>query len=116
MVMSVFTLPSYDFVFKIIKDTFAPQKDIRHNTVKEKYLLVKEHDRVGRMADTQEYRNFSFPKHRFSDELLEELQEVAPSIVHICDDEILIDHLYMERRMVPLNLYIETATEVDIYH
>ncbi|MDV5171665.1 bifunctional isocitrate dehydrogenase kinase/phosphatase [Photobacterium rosenbergii] len=116
MVMSVFTLPSYGFVFKIIKDKFAPQKEISHAVVKEKYRLVKEHDRVGRMADTQEYRNFSFDRHRFSDELLEELLKVAPSIVKVTEQQILIKHLYIERRMIPFNLYIEQANDDDLRH
>ena len=116
MVMSVFTLPSYGFVFKIIKDKFAPQKEISHAVVKQKYRLVKEHDRVGRMADTQEYRNFTFDRHRFSDELLEELLKVAPSIVKVTEKEILIKHLYIERRMIPFNLYIEQANDDDLRH
>lgn len=114
MVMTVFTLPSYDFVFKIIKDKFAPPKDVTHKVVKEKYRLVKEHDRVGRMADTLEYRNFTFSKNRFSDELLEELLEVAPSIVKVHGKEVFIKHLYMERRMTPLNIYMDTANEDDL--
>ena len=114
MVMSVFTLPSYDFVFKIIKDKFAPQKDISPHVVKQKYQLVKEHDRVGRMADTQEYRHFSFPRHRFSDELIHELLTIAPSIVTVTDDDVIIEHLYMERRMIPFNIYIETANDADL--
>ncbi|WP_413112998.1 bifunctional isocitrate dehydrogenase kinase/phosphatase [Thaumasiovibrio sp. DFM-14] len=113
MVMSVFTLPSYGFVFKIIKDKFAPQKAITHETVKQKYKLVKEHDRIGRMADTLEYRNFVFDRHRFSQSLLDELLQVAPSIIDISDDKVLIKHLYMERRMTPLNLYLETASEEE---
>ncbi|GAL05947.1 isocitrate dehydrogenase phosphatase/kinase [Photobacterium aphoticum] len=116
MVMSVFTLPSYDFVFKIIKDKFAPQKDISHAVVREKYRLVKEHDRVGRMADTQEYRNFAFDRHRFSDELLEELQAVAPSNLDVTDEYVIIKHLYTERRMIPFNLYIEQANDDDLRH
>ncbi|PSW04233.1 bifunctional isocitrate dehydrogenase kinase/phosphatase [Photobacterium lipolyticum] len=116
MVMSVFTLPSYDFVFKIIKDKFAPQKAISHATVREKYQLVKEHDRVGRMADTQEYRNFTFERHRFSDELLAELLDVAPSIIKVTRDKIIIKHLYMERRMIPLNIYIEQANDDELRH
>jgi len=116
MVMSVFTLPSYDFVFKIIKDKFAPQKAISHATVREKYKLVKEHDRVGRMADTQEYRNFTFERSRFSEELLEELLEVAPSIISVTGDQIIIKHLYTERRMIPFNIYVEQANEQDLRH
>nr|WP_086940519.1 bifunctional isocitrate dehydrogenase kinase/phosphatase [Thaumasiovibrio occultus] len=113
MVMAVFTLPSYGFVFKLIKDKFAPQKAMTHEMVKEKYKLVKEHDRVGRMADTLEYRNFVFDRARFSEALLEELLEVAPSIMKVTKDKVLIKHLYMERRMTPLNLYLERASDAD---
>ncbi len=109
MVMSVFTLPSYGFVFKIIKDKFAPQKQMTHAQVREKYRLVKEHDRVGRMADTQEYRHFIFPRQRFSDALIDELLAVAPSCITVTDSEVRIRHLYMERRMIPLNIYLEQA-------
>lgn len=68
------------------------------------------------MADTQEYRNFTFDRHRFSDELLEELLNVAPSIVKVTEKEILIKHLYIERRMIPFNLYIEQANDDDLRH
>ncbi len=115
MVMSVFTLPSYGFVFKIIKDKFAPQKETTPELVKEKYQLVKEHDRVGRMADTLEYRHFVFPRVRFSDELIEELLKVAPSNIKITRHEIHIKHLYMERRMIPLNIYLEQADDEALY-
>lgn len=114
MVMTVFTMPSYGFVFKIIKDKFAPQKEISHADVKEKYQLVKEHDRVGRMADTHEYRHFVFPLNRFSEDLLNELLEVAPSKIKLTKNEVRIEHLYMERRMIPLNIYLMQANEVDL--
>ncbi|ATF09776.1 Isocitrate dehydrogenase phosphatase /kinase [Candidatus Enterovibrio altilux] len=111
MVMSVFTLPSYGFVFKIIKDKFAPQKNITHAVVREKYQLVKEHDRVGRMADTLDYRNFIFPRDRFSTELIQELLAVAPSLIKLTNKKVHISHLYMERRMIPLNIYLKYANE-----
>ena len=113
MVMSVFTLPSYHVVFKLIKDNFDPPKNTTHEKVKEQYKLVKEHDRVGRMADTHEFTDFVFPKDRFSPELLEELQTVAPSIVEVIGNEVRIKHLYTERKMIPLNIYLETANEDD---
>lgn len=114
MVMSVFTLPSYEIVFKIIKDKFDPPKDMSRETVREKYRLVSRHDRVGRMADTQEYNHFRFPLARFSAELLAELQKVAPSQLRIEDDELVIAHLYTERKMVPLNLYLNNASDEQI--
>ena len=114
MVMSVFTLPSYPYVFKIIKDKFSPSKKMTKKEVKAKYQLVKLHDRVGRMADTMEYSEVAFPKSRFSEALLAELQLVAPSIIRFEEDLIIIEHLYIERRMTPLNLYLAQATDKEI--
>ncbi|MCZ6887082.1 MAG: bifunctional isocitrate dehydrogenase kinase/phosphatase [Gammaproteobacteria bacterium] len=114
MVMSVFMLPSYQTVFKVIMDKFAPQKDITRAAVREKYVVVKTHDRVGRMADTQEFSNMSFPRDRFSTDLIEELQTVAPSAIRLTADRVIIGHLYTERLMTPLNLYIETASASEI--
>ena len=114
MVMSVFTLPSYPYVFKIIKDKFSPSKNMTKQDVKGKYRLVKLHDRVGRMADTMEYSEVAFPKDRFSDELLEELNKVASSIIRYEGDLIIIAHLYIERRMVPLNLFLADATDDEL--
>jgi isocitrate dehydrogenase kinase/phosphatase len=109
LVMVVFALPSFPYVFKVIKDFFPPPKETTRAIVKEKYLLVKNHDRVGRMADTLEYSNVAFPRARFSSELLAELKEVAPSIVEEEGDEIIIKHLYIERRMTPLNIWLAEA-------
>lgn len=114
MVMSVFTLPSYPYVFKIIKDKFSPSKNMTRADVKGKYRLVKLHDRVGRMADTMEYSEVAFPKDRFSDEVLDELHKVAPSLIRYEDDLLIIKHLYIERRMVPLNLYLAKASDEEI--
>ncbi len=111
MVMSVFTLPSLDIVFKIIKDHFDPPKEINKARVKDRYFLVKTHDRVGRMADTQEFSNLVLPRERFSDELLTELQQLAADSVVVDGDQVLIRHLYTERRMIPLNLYIQDAED-----
>jgi isocitrate dehydrogenase kinase/phosphatase len=105
LVMAVFTLPSFPYVFKIIKD--RRKKDMSREFIERQYHLVKVHDRVGRMADTWEYSNVPFPRARFDSELLAELREVAPSIIEEDGESIVIRHLYIERRMVPLNLYIE---------
>jgi isocitrate dehydrogenase kinase/phosphatase len=105
----VFELPSFPYVFKAIKDWYPPPKDTTRARVKEKYLLVKHHDRVGRMADTLEYSDVAFPLSRFSEELLAELQRFAPSLVEIEGDRIVIKHLYIERRMTPLNIFLQDA-------
>jgi len=109
LVMLVFELPSFPYVFKVIKDFYPPPKDTTRGQIKEKYLLVKHHDRVGRMADTLEYSDVAFPLHRFSEELLAELHQHAPSLVEIEGERIIVKHLYIERRMVPLNMYLAEA-------
>jgi isocitrate dehydrogenase kinase/phosphatase len=111
LVMSVFTLPSYPYVFKVIKDVIAPPKEVTRQLVKEKYWLVKHHDRVGRMADTLEYSDVAFPRKRFSAELLDELRRLAPSLIDEEGDTIVIKHMYIERRMMPLNIFLDRADE-----
>ncbi|MDN0081553.1 bifunctional isocitrate dehydrogenase kinase/phosphatase [Crenobacter sp. SG2305] len=106
LVMLVFTLPSYPYVFKLIKDVFGGPKETDHATVMRKYQLVKRHDRVGRMADTLEFSNVAFPKARFTAELLAELRAQVPSLLEEDEERIVIRHLYIERRMKPLNLYL----------
>ncbi|PAX15530.1 bifunctional isocitrate dehydrogenase kinase/phosphatase [Vandammella animalimorsus] len=113
MVMLVFDLPSFPYVFKLIKDYYPPQKETTREQIKGKYRLVKQHDRVGRMADTMEYSEVAFPRARFEDELIEEIQKFAPSQLEISDRdgdgniEVILKHLYIERRMIPLNIYLQ---------
>ncbi len=111
LVMVVFALPSFPYVFKVIKDSFPPPKETTKELVKEKYTLVKNHDRVGRMADTLEYSDVAFPRARFDDELLAELKSVAPSIVEEDGEQVIIKHLYIERRMTPLNIWLTKAEQ-----
>jgi len=120
MVMLVFDQPSFPFVFKVIKDFYPPQKDTTREQIQGKYLLVKQHDRVGRMADTLEYSNVAFPRERFEDELIEEIQKFAPSQIEINirpdngRQEVVIKHAYIERRMIPLNIYLQESFDVGL--
>ncbi|EJM0146745.1 bifunctional isocitrate dehydrogenase kinase/phosphatase [Escherichia coli] len=107
MVMLVFTLPGFDRVFKVIKDKFAPQKEMSAAHVRACYQLVKEHDRVGRMADTQEFENFVLEKRHISPALMELLLQEAAEKITDLGEQIVIRHLYIERRMVPLNIWLE---------
>jgi len=115
MVMLVFDLPSFPYVFKLIKDWYPPPKDTTREQISAKYLLVKQHDRVGRMADTLEYSLVAFPRERFDDALIDEIRKFAPSQLEISDrdgdgrSEVIIQHLYIERRMIPLNIYLQEA-------
>jgi len=109
LVMLVFALPSFPYVFKVIKDSFPPPKETTKELIKEKYQLVKNHDRVGRMADTLEYSDVAFPRNRITESLLEEIRQFAPSVLEVTEKEVVIKHLYIERRMVPLNIWISEA-------
>ncbi|MBX3586072.1 MAG: bifunctional isocitrate dehydrogenase kinase/phosphatase [Ramlibacter sp.] len=115
MVMLVFDLPSFPYVFKLIKDFYPPQKDTTREQIQGKYLLVKQHDRVGRMADTLEYSEVAFPRARFDEALIDEIRQFAPSQLEISDrdgdgeEEVILKHVYIERRMIPLNIYLQEA-------
>ncbi|MBU2965166.1 bifunctional isocitrate dehydrogenase kinase/phosphatase [Amphritea sp. 2_MG-2023] len=113
MVMTVFTLPSYPVVFKVIKDSFSSSKQITRHGVIAKYQLVKRHDRAGRMADTQEFINLTLPLKRFSDDLLAELLNVATSSIEVVGDQVVIKHMWTERRMIPLNIYLDEMLRQD---
>ncbi len=113
MVMTVFTLPSLNLVFKLIKDHFEPPKSMTRQEVREKYKLVSLHDRVGRMADTHEFEYLSIPLHRIGQELLQELRNTVNSLIEITDDNLIIKHLYTERKMIPLNLYLESCSQEE---
>ena len=122
MVMLVFDLPSFPYVFKIIKDFYPPPKETTREQIRDKYQLVRQHDRVGRMADTMEYREVAFPLDRFEPALLEELQKYAPSQIEFSDrngdgvPEVVIKHLYIEKRMIPLNMYLQEAFDMGLEH
>ncbi|MEO0776466.1 MAG: bifunctional isocitrate dehydrogenase kinase/phosphatase [Bacteroidota bacterium] len=113
MVMVVFTLPSYNMVFKVIKDRFEAPKNITEEEVKEKYHLVSRHDRVGRMTDSHMFEHLVFDVRRFSEELLADLREHTASRISIKGNQLTINHLYVEKRMTPLNLYLETASDEE---
>ncbi|HEY6642429.1 bifunctional isocitrate dehydrogenase kinase/phosphatase [Povalibacter sp.] len=113
LVMICFTLPSFDVVFKIIRDRFAYPKNVLREEVLQKYEMVFKHDRAGRLVDAQEFKRLKFPRARFSEAVSEELRTEAANTVHFEDGEIVIDHIYIERRMTPLNLYIRNATREE---
>jgi isocitrate dehydrogenase kinase/phosphatase len=116
LVMLVFTLPSFPYVFKLIKDQFPPPKDTTRAQIQAKYQLVKRHDRAGRMADTLEYSSVALPLARLDDALLRELEKEAPSMLEYDGDRLVIRHLYIERRMTPLNLYLQNGSDAQIAH
>ena len=116
MVMAVFTLPSYPYVFKVIRDRFKPPKKVTRQEVLNTYQLVKQHDRVGRMSDILEYSHVALPRDRFADDLLDELHETCNNSVSHEGGQVVIKHLYIERRMIPLNIAVNGANDAMIDH
>jgi len=114
MVMFVFTLPSYDVVFKLIKDRFDYPKENTRADVMRRYRLVFEHDRAGRLIEAHEFEHLRIPRNRFDPALLADLLRDASSIVRLNDDDVVIAHTYVERRIRPLNLFLFEANEAAI--
>ncbi len=117
MVMTVFTLPSFPFVFKLIRDRFDAPKDLERAQVVAQYRFVKLHDRAGRMADTLEFSDVALPIWRFSAELLAELEAKAPKMLERDGDHLVIKHVYIERRLTPLDVHLAQAkNEEQVRH
>jgi len=113
LVMVVFTLPSYDLVFKIIRDRFGYPKTVTREEVIEKYRMVSKHDRAGRLIDTQNFLNLEFPIDRFAKPLLDELLAETAGSVEVHGNMLTIKHVYIERRVRPLNLYIREVNQQE---
>ena len=116
MVMTVFTFPMFPYVFKVINDNFAPPKMTTKQQVRDKYFFVKNHCKVGRMADTWEFSNVAFPIRDLDEDLLEELKNKVGSSISIEGDLLIVKHLYMENKMTPLNIYMQNANEQELEH
>jgi isocitrate dehydrogenase kinase/phosphatase len=109
MVMAVFTLPAFSLVFKIIKDSFGAPKNTTRQAVMDKYHFVFVRDRVGRLADAQEFEHLEFPRRCFPEELLAYLLSVAATTVRVAGDRVIVRHVYTERRVTPLNIFLRDA-------
>ncbi|MEJ2003878.1 MAG: bifunctional isocitrate dehydrogenase kinase/phosphatase [Cyclobacteriaceae bacterium] len=114
MVMMVFTSEDYPMVFKLIKDKIAYPKETTPGKVLDKYKLVARQDRVGRLADTQLFRYWKFPKDAFAPALLDEIIDAAGSSAEIAGDQVILQRLFTERKMIPLNLYLTNASKQDV--
>jgi len=109
MVMIVFTLPGYDAVFKVIRDRFPYPKQTTRRQVMSKYRLVFRHDRAGRLIDAHEFEHMRFSKTRFDEDLLAELEAQAAKSITIDGDQVTLHHVYVERKVVPLDIYLRES-------
>ncbi len=113
LVMIVFDMPGYDDVFKVIRDGFPPPKRTTRRAVMDKYRLVFQHDRAGRLMDVQDFQHLAFHRERFSEPLLAELLSEAAGTVRLEGDSVIISHVYVERRVVPLDIYVREASRTS---
>jgi isocitrate dehydrogenase kinase/phosphatase len=109
LVMIVFTLPSHDLVFKVIRDRFGAPKTSTREDVIERYQFVFRHDRAGRLVDAQEFKRLRLPRARFMPALADELLNEASESCRIEGDDLIVEHCYIERRLRPLNLFLREA-------
>lgn len=109
LVMEVFTLPGFDVVFKVIKDSFGEPKRITRLDVFDRYRLVYRHDRAGRLVDAQEFEHLEFDRDRFDPGLLERLATNCAKTVTVEATTVTIHHAYVERRVIPLDVFLREA-------
>ena len=109
LVMACFTLENFDVIFKVIRDRFPAVKTVRREEVMAKYDMVFRHDRAGRLVDAQEFRRIRLPRSRFEPDMLRELTEECAMNVQVEGEDVIVGHVYIERRMTPLNLYLRSA-------
>ena len=109
LVMIVFTLPSHDLVFKVIRDKFGAPKNTTRAEVIERYQFVFRHDRAGRLVDAQEFKRLRLPQSRFMPALADELLRDAGESCRLEGDDLIVEHCYIERRLRPLNLFLREA-------
>ncbi len=110
LVMACFTLEKADVIFKVIRDRFPEVKNLRREEVMAKYDMVFRHDRAGRLVDAQEFRRIRLPWRRFAPDMLDELLSECSENVQKDGENLVVNHVYIERQLTPLNLYVRNAT------
>ncbi len=109
MVMLTFVLKPMNAVFKVIKDRPAPPKQVSRREVMTKYQFVFLTEHGGRLADTQEFTGLALPDRALDDNVRQDLIANARDTVEPAGDRWVFKHLYTERRMTPLDVFLRTA-------
>ena len=113
MVMIAFNMPRDDLVFKVIRDRFERPKAATRREVMAKYDYVFTHDRAGRLIDAHTFEHLTIDLCCLEADLLEELQSRASESILIRDEQIVLKHVYVERRVTPLDLYLREADPAE---
>ena len=105
-VMIVYALPTFSYVFKVIRDVSTKNTFRGRPHVVGQYWRVHRMDRVGRMLDIMTFHNLRFAQSSFEAELLDELLRDAPSSVRIENECVVFRYLYAARQIIPLDVYL----------
>lgn len=112
-----FSAPSSNYVLKVIRDEPTPQYKWDHfpgrDAVLAKYDDVHAINRTGSMLDNIVYRNLELDRSWFDPDLVEELLANAGGTVSAEGGTLVFRHLIAQARMVPLPVFLETASPED---
>ncbi len=105
------------YVLKVIRDEPAEHYKWDEwpgtSAVLKKYRRVHEINRTGSMLDNIIYQRVAMDRGWFDEALLQELTEIAPSSVRIEEDRVAFSHLIVQTKLVPIPLYLETASRAQ---
>lgn len=108
------TTPALQYVLKVIRD--KPTESYKWGrfegveSVLAKYRSVHELNRSGSMLDNIVYTNLSLPRAIFGAAVVEEMLADAGQSVSLHGDGVFFRHLIVQRKLVPVPLYLETCT------
>jgi isocitrate dehydrogenase kinase/phosphatase len=112
-----FSAPGSAYNLKVIRD--KPTANYKWGTfdgiesVMRKYARVHEINRTGSMLDNIIYYNLKLDRSWFNPALLDELLVEASETVSLRGDAVILKFLIVQRRMRPLPVFLETATEAE---
>jgi len=112
-----FTAPSSRYVLKVIRN--APTAQYKWGafqgieSVLQKYRRVHEINRTGSMLDNIIYYNVKLDRDWFAAELLEELLDYADDTVSAQEDYLILRHLIVQPKMIPLPIFLDSAPRGD---
>ena len=75
------------------------------------YRWVHEINRGRLMLDAWLYRNLEFARADFDPRVIQELETTAPGSVRIEGDRVILKHVYAQRRVKPLNTFLDETQD-----
>jgi isocitrate dehydrogenase kinase/phosphatase len=112
-----FSSPHSAYNLKVIRDkptaNYKWGKFEGIDSVMRKYGRVHEINRTGSMLDNIIYYNLKLDRSWFDPALLDELLVEASETVYLRGDAVILKYLIVQRRMTPLPVFLETASQAE---